>query len=178
MRHVWNNKRKRRCNRPRNAWLRSVDGKKLDHHSLTGIEQSKMVRNRLSVTPTEEWRCKNRCHLLKPRMRISTKITNAHQGHLHLETVPVSTLRKEIDFDRTNTEETLKVKAASHAMPFSIVEGTIVLYLLKRIEGDLIQSYDEWRYTNRKFNNQLTTQKRYQNFDNTTIAYRLRTLSQ
>ena len=44
-------------------------------------------------------------------------------------------------------------------------------------EGDLTQSYDGSPYTNRKFNNQLTTQKRHKNFDYTTIADRLRTVN-
>ena len=39
---------------------------------------------------------------------------------------------------------------------------------------DLTQSYDKSPYTNRKFNNQLTTQKRHQNFDYSTIVDRLR----
>ena len=44
-------------------------------------------------------------------------------------------------------------------------------------EGDLTQSYDKTPYTNRKFENQRTTHKRHQNFDYTTIADRLRTVS-
>ena len=44
-------------------------------------------------------------------------------------------------------------------------------------EGDLTQSYDKTPYTNRKFENQRTTHKRHKNFDNTTIADRLRTVS-
>ena len=47
-----------------------------------------------------------------------------------------------------------------------------------RIEKeDLTQSYDKSPYTNRKFENQRTTDKRHQNFDYTTIADRLRTVS-
>ena len=44
-------------------------------------------------------------------------------------------------------------------------------------ERDPTQSYDENPYTNRKLNNQLTTQRRHQNFDHTTIVDRLRTVS-
>ena len=44
-------------------------------------------------------------------------------------------------------------------------------------EGDLTRSYDKNPYTNNKFENQLTTQKRHQNFDYTTIADRIRTFS-
>ena len=44
-------------------------------------------------------------------------------------------------------------------------------------EGHLTQSYDKTPYTNRKFENQRTTHKRHQNFDYTTIADRLRTVS-
>ena len=44
-------------------------------------------------------------------------------------------------------------------------------------EQDLTRSYDENPYTNWKFNNQLTTQKRHQNNDYTTIADRLMTVS-
>ena len=42
-------------------------------------------------------------------------------------------------------------------------------------DRDLTQSYDENPYTNRKFNNQLTTQKRHQNVDHTTITDQTRT---
>ena len=44
-------------------------------------------------------------------------------------------------------------------------------------EGDLTQTYDENPYTNRKFENQWTTEKRHQNLDYTTISDRLRTVS-
>ena len=51
--------------------------------------------------------------------------------------------------------------------------------LLKREkEGDLTQSYDKNPYTNRKFENQRTTHTNAtKNFDYTTIADRLRTVS-
>ena len=49
--------------------------------------------------------------------------------------------------------------------------------LQREKEGDLTQSYDKNPYTNRKFENQWTAQKRRQNFDYTTIADRLRTVS-
>ena len=41
---------------------------------------------------------------------------------------------------------------------------------LKRKEGNMTQSCDETPYTNRQFKNELTTQKRHQNFDYTTIV--------
>ena len=45
-------------------------------------------------------------------------------------------------------------------------------------EGDLTQSYDKTPYTNRKFENQRTTYTNAtKNFDYTTIADRLRTVS-
>ena len=45
-------------------------------------------------------------------------------------------------------------------------------------EGDLTQSYDRTPYTNRKFENQRTTHTNAtKNFDYTTIADRLRTVS-
>ena len=44
-------------------------------------------------------------------------------------------------------------------------------------ERYLTQSYNENPYTNRKLNNQLTTEKRHQNIDYTTIADQLRTVS-
>ena len=44
-------------------------------------------------------------------------------------------------------------------------------------EQVVTQFYDEKPYINRKFNNQLTTQKVTKNFDYTTIADRLRTVS-
>ena len=45
-------------------------------------------------------------------------------------------------------------------------------------EGDLTQSYDKTPYTNRKFENQRTTHTNAtKNFDYTTIADRLRTVS-
>ena len=44
-------------------------------------------------------------------------------------------------------------------------------------EGDLTQSYDKTPYTNKKFENQRITQKATKNFDYTTIADRLRTVS-
>ena len=44
-------------------------------------------------------------------------------------------------------------------------------------ERYLTQFSVENPYTNRKCNNELTTQKRHQNFDCTTIADRLRTVS-
>ena len=45
-------------------------------------------------------------------------------------------------------------------------------------EGDLTQSYDKTPYTNRKFENQKTTHTNAtKNFDYTTIADRLRTVS-
>ena len=45
-------------------------------------------------------------------------------------------------------------------------------------EGDLTQSYDKTFYTNRKFENQRTTHTNAtKNFDYTTIADRLRTVS-
>ena len=43
-------------------------------------------------------------------------------------------------------------------------------------ERDLTQSYGENPYTNRKFNNKLTTQRCNQNFDYTTIADQLMTV--
>ena len=45
-------------------------------------------------------------------------------------------------------------------------------------EGDLTQSYDKTPYTNRKYENQRTTHTNAtKNFDYTTIADRLRTVS-
>ena len=44
-------------------------------------------------------------------------------------------------------------------------------------EGDLTQSYDKTPYTNRKLENQRTTHNATKNFDYTTIADRLRTVS-
>ena len=44
-------------------------------------------------------------------------------------------------------------------------------------EQDLTQSYDDSPYTNRKFNDQLTTQNAVKNVDYTTIADRFRTVS-
>ena len=41
----------------------------------------------------------------------------------------------------------------------------------------MVQTLDENPDTNRKFNNQLTTQRRRQNFDNTTIADRIMTVN-
>ena len=56
------------------------------------------------------------------------------------------------------------------------------LIFTREKERNLTWSYDENPYTNRKFNNQLTTQKRHcytlpKHFDYTTIAHRLRTVS-
>ena len=39
------------------------------------------------------------------------------------------------------------------------------MHLLTENEGDLTQSYDKNPYTNRKFENQLTTQNATKNFD-------------
>ena len=50
-------------------------------------------------------------------------------------------------------------------------------FILREKEGDLTQSCDENPYTNRKFKNELTTQKRHKNFDYTTIMDRLRIVS-
>ena len=44
-------------------------------------------------------------------------------------------------------------------------------------EADLTQSYDNNPYTNRKFKNQWTNKNATKNFDYTTIADRLRTVS-
>ena len=44
-------------------------------------------------------------------------------------------------------------------------------------EGDLTQSYDKDPYTNRKFENEWTTQNATNSFDYTTIADRLRAVS-
>ena len=41
-------------------------------------------------------------------------------------------------------------------------KGNKIVGYQKRQERDLTQSYDENPYTNRKFNNKLTTQKRHQ----------------
>ena len=50
--------------------------------------------------------------------------------------------------------------------------------LSREKEGDLTQSYDKTPYTNRKFENQRTTHTNAtKNFDYTTIADRLRTVS-
>ena len=52
------------------------------------------------------------------------------------------------------------------------------LKLKREKEGDLTQSYDKTPYTNRKFENQRTTHTNAtKNFDYTTIADRLRTVS-
>ena len=55
------------------------------------------------------------------------------------------------------------------------------IYLMNRKrekEGDLTQSYDKTPYINRKFENQRTTHTNAtKNFDYTTIADRLRTVS-
>ena len=49
---------------------------------------------------------------------------------------------------------------------------------IREKEGDLTQSYDKTPYTNRKFENQRTTHTNAtKNFDYTTIADRLRTVS-
>ena len=45
--------------------------------------------------------------------------------------------------------------------------------MIREKEGDLTQSYYKTPYTNRKFENQMTTQKRHQNL---TIVDRLRTV--
>ena len=51
-------------------------------------------------------------------------------------------------------------------------------HLWREKEGDLTQSYDKTPYTNRKFENQRTTHTNAtKNFDYTTIADRLRTVS-
>ena len=44
-------------------------------------------------------------------------------------------------------------------------------------ERDLTQFYNESPYTNRKINNQLTTEKRFKNFNYTTISDWLRTVN-
>ena len=49
--------------------------------------------------------------------------------------------------------------------------------ILREKVGDLTQSCDENPYTNRKFKNELTTQKRHQNFVYTTIMDRIRIVS-
>ena len=52
------------------------------------------------------------------------------------------------------------------------------LLVQREKEGDLTQSYDKTPYTNRKFENQRTTHTNAtKNFDYTTIADRLRTVS-
>ena len=51
-------------------------------------------------------------------------------------------------------------------------------HMQREKEGDLTQSYDKTPYTNRKFENQRTTHTNAtKNFDYTTIADRLRTVS-
>ena len=50
-------------------------------------------------------------------------------------------------------------------------------FIFREKEGDLARSCDENPYTNRKFKKELTTQKRHQNFDYTTIMDRLRIVS-
>ena len=53
-----------------------------------------------------------------------------------------------------------------------------VFHITREKEGDLTQSYDKTPYTNRKFDNQRTTHTNAtKNFDYTTIADRLRTVS-
>ena len=53
-----------------------------------------------------------------------------------------------------------------------------LVYKQREKEGDLAQSYDKTPYTNRKFENQRTTHTNAtKNFDYTTIADRLRTVS-
>ena len=55
---------------------------------------------------------------------------------------------------------------------------TCPVYTRREKEGDLTQSYDKTPYTNRKFENQRTTHTyATKNFDYTTIADRLRTVS-
>ena len=49
--------------------------------------------------------------------------------------------------------------------------------LWREKEGDLTQSYDKNPHNNRNLENQWTIQKPHQNFDYTTIAYRLRTVT-
>ena len=49
--------------------------------------------------------------------------------------------------------------------------------IMREKEGDLTKSYDEKPYTNIKFKNQLTTQKRHQKFRLHTNTDRLRTVS-
>ena len=54
----------------------------------------------------------------------------------------------------------------------------INIWIEREKEGDLTQSYDKTPYTNRKFENQRTTHTNAtKNFDYTTIADRLRTVS-
>ena len=54
----------------------------------------------------------------------------------------------------------------------------MVLLIMREKEGDLTQSYDKTPYTNRTFENQRTTHTNAtKNFDYTTIADRLRTVS-
>ena len=48
---------------------------------------------------------------------------------------------------------------------------------MRENEGDLTQSYDGSPYTNRKLNNQLTSQKRDQYYETKNIEDRLRTVS-
>ena len=49
--------------------------------------------------------------------------------------------------------------------------------ILKEKEGDLTKSYDKNPHTNRKFENQWTIQNATENFDYTTIADQIRTVS-
>ena len=61
---------------------------------------------------------------------------------------------------------------------FSTLEHMQVPKWDREKEGDLTQSYDKTPYTNRKFENQRTTHTNAtKNFDYTTIADRLRTVS-
>ena len=65
------------------------------------------------------------------------------------------------------------------SLDFYAVKCLIYINFVEREkEGDLTQSYDKTPYTNRKFENQRTTHTNAtKNFDYTTIADRLRTVS-
>ena len=66
----------------------------------------------------------------------------------------------------------------SKGITHPVFYGDLVFKLRREKEGDLTQSYDKNPYTNRKFENQRTTHTNAtKNFDYTTIADRLRTVS-
>ena len=82
---------------------------------------------------------------------------------------PPEKLSKTCSFSHINTEFNT----------YNLSPGKGFLRIDKREkEGDLTQSYDKTPYTNRKFENQRTTHTNAtKNFDYTTIADRLRTVS-